>query len=119
MQILGGASESVPTVSVAGTLSPSALMLTAVNGSTSAVVYLSVPGPLAAFARLVGSALARSTPGGAHWSTLAVAGGAGTTTPPASEAATKAWTSRIQSNVAALADPPPGSAQSERNRRRT
>src|ERR1700761_1019923 len=116
MQILGGASESVPTVSVAGTLSPSALMLTAVNGSTSAVVYVSAPGPLAAFARLVGSALALSTPGGAHWSTLAPAGGAGRMTATTTEAATKAFTSRIQINVAARAEPPSASAQSERNR---
>jgi hypothetical protein len=61
--MLGGASESVPTVSVPGTLTPSALTLTAVNGSTVAVVYLSAPGPVAAFARLFGSALALSTPG--------------------------------------------------------
>jgi hypothetical protein len=74
MQMLGGASDSVPTVSVPGTLRPRALTLTTVNGSTVAVVYLSAPGPVAAFARLVGSALALSTPGGAHWSTLAPAG---------------------------------------------
>jgi hypothetical protein len=77
MQMLGGASESVPTVSVPGTLRPSALTLTAVNGPTVAVVYLSASGPVAALARLVGSALALWTPGGAHWSTLAAAGGAG------------------------------------------
>jgi len=71
MQMLGGASESVPTVSVPGTLRPSALTLTAVTGSTFAVVYLSAPGPVAALARLVGSALALSTLGGAHWSTFA------------------------------------------------
>ena len=74
--MLGGASESVPTVSVPGTPRPSASTSTAVNGSTVAVVYLSAPGPCAAAARLVGSALALSTPGGAHWSTLAPAGAA-------------------------------------------
>jgi hypothetical protein len=66
MQMLGGASDSVPTVSVPGTPSPSALTLTAVNGTTVAVVYLSAAGPWAAAARLVGRALALSSPGGAH-----------------------------------------------------
>jgi hypothetical protein len=124
--MLGGASESVPTVSVPGTLRPSALTLTAVTDSTFAVVYLSAPGPVAALARLVGSALALSTPGGAHWSTLAAAGGAGNRTnagaarpmleiSSATSATTKTFTSRIQSNVVGAARPPPASAQSERN----
>jgi hypothetical protein len=74
MQMLGGASDSVPTVSVPGTPRPSVLTLTADSGSTAAVVYLSAPGPWAAAARLVGSALALWTAGRAHWS--APAGGA-------------------------------------------
>jgi hypothetical protein len=76
MQMLGGASERVPTVSVPGWLKPSAFTSTAVSGSTVGVVYLSSPGPWAAAARFVGSALALSTPGGAHWSTFARAGAA-------------------------------------------
>jgi len=56
------------------------LTLTAESGSTVAVVYLSAPGPVAAFVRLVGSALALWTPGGAHCSTSAAAGGAGNKT---------------------------------------
>ena len=95
--MLGGASESVPTVSVPGTPRPSALMLTAVNGSTVAVVYLSAPGPVAALARLVGSALALWTPGGAHWSTAA-AGAASPTLPisKASKTTTDVLTAVIQ-----------------------
>jgi hypothetical protein len=76
MQMLGGASESVPTVSVPGWLSPSAFTSMADRGSTVLVVYLSSPGPWAALERFVGRALALSIPGGAHWSTLAPAGGA-------------------------------------------
>src|ERR1700741_966907 len=107
MQMLGGASDSVPTVSVPGTPRPRALASTAVNGSTVAVVYLSAPGPVAAFARLVGRALALSTPGGAHWSTLAPAGAASPKLEisSATKATTKSFTNRIQSNVMGTADP--------------
>src|SRR6478609_9825348 len=76
MQMLGGASERVPTTSTPGVPSPSAPRFTESSGDTASVVYLSAPGPLAAAARLVGSALALSTPGGAHWSTSAPAAGA-------------------------------------------
>ncbi len=105
--MLGGASESVPTVSVPGTPRPSALTLTAVNGATVAVVYLSAPGPWAAAARLVGSALALSTPGGAHWSTFAPAGARQTHAARSAARptpATKTFMSRIQSNVMGTAD---------------
>ena len=64
--MLGGASDSVPTVSVPAVPSPRAAGLTAVSGSTVGVVYLSWAGPLAAEARFVGRALALSMPGGAH-----------------------------------------------------
>jgi hypothetical protein len=74
--MLGGASDSVPTVSTPGTVSPSALTSMVSSALTAAVVYLSAAGPWAAAARLVGSALALSTPGGAHWSTSAAAGAA-------------------------------------------
>src|SRR5258705_12251506 len=118
MQMLGGASESVPTVSMPGTLRPRALALTAVRGSTVAVVYLSAPGPVAAFARLVGSALALSTPGGAHWSTLAPAGAARPMfeISSATKAATNTFANRIQSNVVGTAVTAAASAQSETNR---
>src|SRR5258708_24204055 len=76
MQMLGGASDSVPTVSTPGVPRLSAAGFTAVNGSTFGVVYLSASGPFAAAARLVGSALALPTPGGAHWSLSAPAIGA-------------------------------------------
>ena len=68
IQMLGGASESVPTVRVPGVPSPSALRSMRSSGTTPGVVYRSDPGPPAAAARLVGSALALSAPGGAHWS---------------------------------------------------
>src|ERR1700722_16648780 len=68
MHTLGGASDNVPTTSVPGVPRPSALRLTVLSGSTVPVVYLSSAGPLAALARLVGSALAGCTPGGEHWS---------------------------------------------------
>ena len=74
--MLGGASDSVPTVSTPGVPRPSASTLTVSSGATVGVVYLSSPGPAAAEARLVGTALALSTPGGAHWSTSAPAGAA-------------------------------------------
>ena len=74
--MLGGASDSVPTVSTPGLPRPSASRFTESSGSTPGVVYLSAPGPLAADARLVGSALALCWPGGAHWSPSAPAGGA-------------------------------------------
>ena len=76
MQMLGGASDSVPTVSTPGVPRPSVSTLTVLSGATVGVVYLSSPGPAAAEARLVGTALALSTPGGAHWSTSATAGAA-------------------------------------------
>ena len=76
MQMLGGASDRVPTVSTPGVPRPSASTLTASSGATVGVVYLSSPGPAAAEARLVGTALALSTPGGAHWSASATAGAA-------------------------------------------
>src|SRR3712207_7487077 len=49
--------SSVPTVRVPGTPRPRASTFTADNGATPGVVYLSSPGPVAAAARLVGSAL--------------------------------------------------------------
>src|SRR5882757_9463483 len=76
MQMLGGASDSVPTVSTPGVPNRSAAASMPPRGTTVGVVYLSSPGPLAAAARLVGSALALCTPGGAHWSTSAFAGAA-------------------------------------------
>ena len=66
MQMLGGASDRVPTVITPGVPRPSALVLTVSSGATVGVVYLSSAGPAAADARLVGTALALSTPGGAH-----------------------------------------------------
>ena len=42
MQMLGGASDSVPTVSVPGTLRPRALTLTAVNGGSLSGEFLSL-----------------------------------------------------------------------------
>ena len=66
MQMLGGASDSVPTVSVPGVISRSASRSTELSGSVVAVVYLSSLGPPAAAARLVGSALAEAAPGGEH-----------------------------------------------------
>ena len=64
--MLGGASDSVPTVNVPGVISRRASRFTALNGSVVGVVYLSSPGPLAAAERLVGRALADCSPGGAH-----------------------------------------------------
>ncbi len=66
IQMLGGASERVPTVRVPGVPSPNAARSTESSGWTVAVVYLSAAGPWAAAARLVGNALALSTPGAAH-----------------------------------------------------
>jgi hypothetical protein len=71
MQMLGGASDRVPTVNTPGVCRPRPLTSTESIGSTPSVVYLSAPGPCAAAARLVGSALALSIPGGAHWSARA------------------------------------------------
>ena len=74
--MLGGASDSVPTVSTPGVPRPSASDVDRserLDGRRGVLVRL---GPLAAAARLVGSALALSTPGGAHWSTSAPAGAA-------------------------------------------
>ena len=76
MQMLGGASDSVPTVSTPGVASRNVPGLIEPRGTTDGVVYLSSPGPFAAAARLVGSALALCSPGGAHWSPSAPARGA-------------------------------------------
>ena len=66
MQIDGGASDRVPTVSVPGVISRRAAVSTRSRGAVDAVVYLSSAGPAAAAARLVGSALADCSPGGEH-----------------------------------------------------
>lgn len=66
MQMLGGASDSVPTVKVPGVVKPRAAGSTESSGTTEAVVYWSASGPVLAAARLFGSALALVTPGGAH-----------------------------------------------------
>src|SRR5262245_33428613 len=123
MQMLGGASDSVPTVSTPGVPSPRAPALTAPSGATLGVVYLSSPGPAAADARFVGTALALSTPGGAHWSASAPAGTAigRLNTSSATSARTNALALRpvkrvIRVNVAATAALKPPSAHSERNR---
>src|SRR5579875_3110809 len=75
MQAFGGASETVPTVSVPGVMRPSAAASTELSGSTPAVVYLSSRGRLAV-ASLGGNAVAFSSPAGAHWLVSAEAGGA-------------------------------------------
>src|SRR5690349_15344197 len=74
--MLGGASDRVPTVRVPGRERPRALTSMSCSGFTPGVVYLSSPGPAAAAERLVGSALALCSPGGAHWSFWAPAGAA-------------------------------------------
>jgi hypothetical protein len=81
-------------------------------------LLLSAPGPVAAFARLVGSALALSTPGGTHWSTLAPAGVARPMLEisRATSATAKTFTSRIHSNVAVQRQAESPSDQSERKR---
>src|ERR1700750_2346394 len=122
MQMLGGASDRVPTVSTPGVPSPRAPVLTVLRGCTVAVVYLSSSGPLAAAARLVGRALALSGPGGAHWSTSAPAGPATdrlTTSRPISANANALPILRVNAvihvNVAATGGEASASAQSERN----
>ncbi len=45
MQMLGGASDRVPTVSTPGVPRPSAAVSIPSSGTTPGVVYLSAPGP--------------------------------------------------------------------------
>ena len=78
MQVLGGASDSVPATSVPGVPSPSAAVFTELNGTTVAVVSVSSSSSTLRFhvadIRSAGSTVALSTPGGAHWLWSAAAG---------------------------------------------
>jgi len=68
--MLGGASDSVPTVNVPGLTRFSFDASTSSTGSVVGVVYLSSAADAVAESRLLGSAVALSTPGGAHRSAV-------------------------------------------------